>query len=386
MIATVLPTDKQLSQILELLAQRLQLTPTQDDKARSAYESVTDWLAADGNRVAKFSPTLFPQGSLRLGTTVKPITRSEFDLDVVCLLNLTGNCDPQTVYDLVWERMREHGTYRNIMEPMPRCIRLNYAEDSQFHLDIVPAVPDPTKGGTFIRIPDKPKPKLVTWKTSNPKGFAAWFEIQTVLLGKYARAGIEPLPGAVPAEEKAVLSKAVQLLKRWRDVYFRERPEHAPSSIILTTLAAAHYAGEPVCSVALSHILEGLVMFAQSGRTEIRNPANDDEVISEKWVRDRDSYEAFVVGIAHFRDRWQELVAASDAATSGLGDVAQRLRELFGEPALEAVKAAAEEVGTARSNSQLYIAKSDRSLFAAPAVATVTESTVKARANNFYGN
>ena len=386
MIATVLPTDQQLSTILELLTQRLQLSPTQDDKAGTAYEAVTKWLAADGSRVAQFSPTLFPQGSLRIGTTVKPLRRSEFDLDVVCLLRMTVACDPRTVYDLVWDRMQEHGTYRKISEPMPRCIRLNYAEDSQFHLDIVPAVPDIARGGTFIRIPDKPRPKLVAWKTSNPKGYANWFERQTVLLEKYARAEIEPLPRPVPAEEKAALTKAVQLLKRWRDVYFRDRPEHAPSSIILTTLAAAQYTGEPVCSVALSHILDGLVAFARSGRTELRNPANDDEVISEKWMKDRVSYEAFVEGIADFRDRWQSLVDASQGAVTGLGDVTPRLLDLFGEPALEAVKAAAEGVGKARAENRLYIERNGRSIITAPTATAVVTNAVKARANNFYGD
>lgn len=385
MIGTILSSDRQLSEVLELLTIRLQLTETQYGQAETAYRAVTTWLAADGSDVARFAPSLFPQGSLGLGTTVRPIRQCEFDLDVVCLLNISDNWSPDDVYSFVWDRMYANGTYRRIMERMPRCIRLNYAEDSQFHLDIVPAVPDATKGGTFLRIPDKPNPKLVAWKTSNPKGYATWFEQQTLLLEKYARAEVEPIPHPIPANEKAVLTKAVQLLKRWRDVRFRDEPELAPSSIILTTLAADQYTGEPICSIALTNILEGLVAFAQSGRMEIRNPANLDEVISEKWLKEPVAYKAFVEGITNFRDRWRTLVDASHRVVTGLGDVTAHLRDLFGEPAVEAIKTAAERVSRARTENDLYVERKTGSIVTWPTPTAVAVGVVRARPNNFYG-
>ncbi len=66
------------------------------------------------------------------------------------------------------------------MERLPRCIRLNYAGD--FHLDIVPAVPDFEVGGTYIFVPDLDAnlaidaPQNDRWKPSNPKGYQIWFE------------------------------------------------------------------------------------------------------------------------------------------------------------------------------------------------------------------
>ena len=88
-----------------------------------------------------------------------------------------------------------------------------------------------------------------------------------VLLEKYARwVEVEPLPTPVPATEKAALTKAVQLLKRWRDVRFKEDMDLAPSSIILTTLGGEQYTGQQICSDALTNILEGMVAFARSNR------------------------------------------------------------------------------------------------------------------------
>lgn len=370
-----------ISEVLELLTHRVQLTETQHQRAEQAYGNVTKWLAADEGGIGRFSPDLFPQGSLRLGTTVKPIARSEFDLDIVCLLSVEDGLDPDEVYEMVWDRMYEHGSYRKIMEEMPRCIRLNYAEESQFHLDIVPAIPDVSKGGNYILIPDKPDPKLTTWKTSNPRGYAAWFERMTVLLEKYARAEIEPLPGRVPADQKAALARSVQLLKRWRDVRFADDPRLAPPSIILTTLAAEQYMGEALTSDALTNILEGLVVFVRSGRREIRNPVNFDEVISEKWLRVPESYQAFTEAIPEFRDCWNDVMNAPN-----LIGVTEGLHALFGEPAREAVKAASERVARARVDGDLYADRRTGSLLTGAAPVVVPQATVRSRPNTFYGD
>ena len=386
MIGTRLAVDSELSLILEILTEKLQLTTTQFDRASTAYGSVTGWLGEDASPLAIFNPLLFPQGSLRLSTTVKPLKKTEFDLDVVCLLKIFQPMTPAQVYELVWERMWSHGTYRPIMERMPRCIRLNYAKESQFHLDIVPAIPDASNGGTFIQIPERPNPALSRWKTSNPKGYAFWFERQSVLHEKYARAQVEPLPQPVSATDMAPLAKAVQLLKRWRDVRFADDMHLAPSSIILTTLAGYDYTGERICVDALTNILEGLVAFSRSGRRELYNPANPDELISEKWVKDERTYSAFVDRIVEFRDEWQALLNAARSPLFGMGDVTARLRELFGEPVVDAIKAVSERVTKARSNNGLYVEnKSGTIVTAAPAV-SVVPSLLKVRPNTFYGD
>ncbi|MGO9600377.1 MAG: SMODS domain-containing nucleotidyltransferase [Isosphaeraceae bacterium] len=386
MIGDYLPADHELSAILEELAQGLQLTTTQDEQARTSYRAVTDWLAADGSEVARFDPDLFPQGSLRLGTTVRPITRSEFDLDVVCLLNLSGETGPQVVYDLIWDRMYENGTYRPIMERLRRCIRLNYARDSKFHLDIVPAVPDSAKGGTYLRIPDRPKPRLISWKTTNPKGYADWFERQIILLEKTARAQIEPLPYPVPATEKAALTKGVQLVKRWRDVRFQEQPDLAPSSIILTTLAAQEYTGEQLCSVAMTRIVEGLSAFAESGQRELRNPANPEEVISEKWLADSHAYDAFVQAAGELRDAWRDIGFAAQSPESGHGNITAKLRSLFGEPVTEAVKAASERINRARRDGKVFVERKSGGIITEGTSTAAASTLIKVRKQTFYGD
>lgn len=385
MVRTGLAADKELTLILEFIAAALQITQSQYERASGAYDGVTKRLGEEGSPLEAYDPLLFPQGSLRLRTTVKPLSSTEFDLDVVCLLKMSGGVTPGEVYDLVWDRMWTDRTYRPLMERMPRCIRLNYAAESRFHLDIVPAIPDTDKGHTFIKIPERPSPKLSTWRTSNPKGYAFWFERQAVYLEKYARAQIEPLPAHERAVEKPALSKAVQLLKRWRDVRFKDDMPLAPSSIILTTLGAEQYNSEPTCCDALTNILEGLVVFSRSNRRDIRNPANPEECISEKWLKDERTYRAFCDRVVEFRDKWQKVLETARSPVKGMGDVTKQLQELFGEPVIGAVKKAEERMAAAREGQSLYMEKKTGTLVTSVPAASVSLVS-KVRPNTFYGD
>ena len=143
---------------------------------------------------------------MALGTTVKPRSYEEFDLDLVLLFKLFYG-SPAELRDLVTHRMQANGLYRDKLGlTKPRSIRLLYK--SQFYLDIVPARPDSARGGTFIEVPDK---ELKCWIPSNPRGYINWFESQcSLLLEKAMRA---PLPAQVPTSGKPVLKRAVQLLR-----------------------------------------------------------------------------------------------------------------------------------------------------------------------------
>ena len=73
------------------------------------------------------------------------------------------------------------------------------------------------------------------------------------------RADIKPLPSDDNIE-KPPLKRAVQLIKRYRDVYFEENADSAPISIVLTTLAGQIYKGQSSVYKAISDILEGILM------------------------------------------------------------------------------------------------------------------------------
>ena len=135
--------SRQLDDLLERICSKLQITPTQHEQADDRYRAIGDWLEAEGSPLARAKPVIYPQGSLRIGTTVRPLTRREYDLDLVCELELDWRRIPNPVIllDVVEMRLKDHETYRTMLERKNRCIRVKYA--NQFHLDILPGCPDP---------------------------------------------------------------------------------------------------------------------------------------------------------------------------------------------------------------------------------------------------
>ena len=375
-----------ISRVLEHLTGELQLNQTQQKQAKDGYDGVTRWLAAENSEIRFHEPRLFAQGSLAQDTTVCPIARTEFDLDIVCLINIAKNQSPAEVYDLIWKRMHANATYRRIMEEMPRCIRLDYAKESRFHLDIVPAIPDRERGGNFILIPDGSDDRAnMVWKTSNPIDFKDWLEKKKIVESvKQARSKIDPLNMPLPVEQKAVLTKCIQLLKRWRDVLWQHDPDLATPSIILTYLAASLYQGERSLAIAFDRILDNLVEFANSNERILVSPVNELETISEKWIRNPDCHGAFVEGIRGLRAEWSEALEIASDINQGLAPLTDKLKILFGEQITLAVKSASRAIAEARSKNDLYIEKATGKLL--PSAPIIAATVVRSRPHTFFGD
>lgn len=369
--------------VLERICVALQITETQFKDAEKKYESVCQWLSAPESPIARYSPHLYPQGSLKTDTTVRPLGQSEFDLDLVCQLDIQRQVDPGAVFKMIFDRLEAHGTYRKLIEPKRRCIRINYA--GQFHLDVVPAIPDCVQGGSCIFVPDIPNPVLKDWKNSNPIGYAGWFDKMVVKqprvrkFSAYESKSYDRLHGPKPAHLKKPLRLAVQLFKRWRDIEFADRLELAPPSILLTTLSGHFYDGEGEYAEALAGILNTIVLASRSQKLELYNPVNPEELLSERWRDSPDSYDAFVKAVSGFRDRWNDLIRSR-----GIHNISAELIKLFGEPVPQAIKEAYAPVSEARADNKLYIDPQTRNLV--PSAAGATPIGVKVRENVFHGD
>ena len=381
--------SRMLSGILDQITISLQLNDTQKVRARQAYSAVTDWLAAPGSGLESYSPWLFPQGSLAQDTTVRPISRSEFDLDVICHLDYPESAKPEDLFQLIWDRIHRNETYRPLMTRESRCIRLNYAEDSQFHLDIVPAIPDRGRKGDFILIPDGSGSGAgMTWKTSNPIGFKEWLEEQKAVVAfAEKRARVDPLDDPLPAEQKAALTKSIQLFKRWRDICWEDEPKLATPSIVLTYLAARGNPGEGSLATSFDYILDRMAEFADGGETEILSPVNDQEIISEKWLNKPASHDAFVEEIRDLRRRWDGVLEVADDPSRGIAPLAAALKDIFGEAVDDAVKSAIHEpVKVAREEGSLLVEKKSGRLVAGAVPAAVKPVHATYKQQTFYGD
>ncbi|MCG6118859.1 MAG: nucleotidyltransferase [Aquimonas sp.] len=242
--AHVLMRKTEIYSVLDEICQVLELTAAQLDAARISYEAVAEWLSASDNPILKWIE-IYAHGSAGLGTTVRPIGREDFDVDLICnVLRFAADRPPAELKRIVGDRLKENARYAGMLEEKKRCWRLNYARE--YHLDISPTIINPgcDNGGELV--PDK---KLREFKPTNPKGYKTLFERRAALMPKLRtrkaimaedRAGVEPFP--VHGTAKGILRRTVQLLKRHRDVHFQEVVEDvAPISIIITTLAAQSY-------------------------------------------------------------------------------------------------------------------------------------------------
>ena len=373
--------------LLEIVCVKLQLSQSQFNEATEHYRAVSDWLLADKSNVQENSPEIYPQGSFNLGTVVKPFDTNEFDLDFVCELQLPVGTRPSAVYKAILSRMRENERYTDILEPMPRCIRLTYA--SGFHLDIVPAIPDPGQSGNQIFVPDigadleLEQPVDDEWKPSNPKGYKEWFKshcVQPVTLE--ARASAEPIPDREPAHKKPALKRAVQLLKRWRDVAYQDRREVEPTSIILTTLSSHFYGREPLASDSLNTILDRVCKMRAADRFDCQyNPANPKENICDRWIKKPNALSTFDREISKFRVDWERLLK-----TTGIHNIAAELKRIFGEyPVNDAIiEFSKHRIDGPRSGGSLVMDRSTGKIGTATTAAAST-SSMPVRDTSFYG-
>ena len=377
--------------ILERMCQALELTATQYDTAKSRYESVGTWLAEAESPLLR-ALSIYLQGSTALGTTVKPIGRNEHDVDLVAHMPNLGPLPPAIVKKTIGDRLRANGNYAPLLVEMPRCWRLDYA--NEFHLDITPSIRNPECGNGGELVPDK---ALKEWKASNPKGYNALFDQRAELQPRMrmlksegaqdrARAdSVEPYP--IASGLKGMLRRTIQVAKRHRDVYFADLdPCLAPISVVITTLAARSYeycVGHFVYDSELDvvrDIIRHMPAFIETrmvgGRPHwfIWNETTSGENFAEKWNNDPSRAEAFFA--------WHACATADLdrlADIEGIDRLNKSLSELFGPaPVTKAFDAMTQEVSAARRAGRLHVAPTVGLSIAATAATPV-------RANTFFG-
>lgn len=361
-----------LDELLYMVCEELQLTAARYDLAVERYNTLNRVLESPQSPFRYLAPQIYPQGSMALGTTVKPID-GPHDLDFVLQLSQDHRLvDPMALIQRLYEFLHQHGTYGSMVTLKNRCVRIAYTDD--FYMDILPACLNTVAGGTCIKVPDR---QVKGWRDSNPRGYLAWFEEQgSVLLVDQLLHKAEPIPDQQAVTEKNALQLVVQLMKRWRDLYYADS-ELAPISIVLTTLAADRYSGEQSVSEALASVLNGIVNLIdesdRDGKRPLRvvNPSNHAENLSERWDANPEAYSSFEVGLREFRAQWLALVSRG-------GNVNAELEAIFGEPVKTVVKKRAQRLQESRTRGTLGVTSSG---LITPMIAGIT----KAQPNTFYG-
>jgi hypothetical protein len=302
--------------ILETLVEELDLPDSAYEIAKNRYEDLGEWFNRDNSTLKTNNVHIFPQGSFMLGTAIRPVQEdAEYDLDLACKLREGVNKSSHSQKELkglVGDELETYRKARGIKEELVekhRCWCLEYQDNISFHMDIVPAIPaDDLKKSYLLESMNKfgntehvakDASRLAVsitddrdlsytsisddWNISNPEGYGVWFADKMETIQKRTlleKARVDDLP---IFKRKTPLQRCIQLLKRHRDIMFKDYEDSKPISIIITTLAARAYNGETEVVSALTNILENLPEMLNSSEPRVPNPVNPEEDFADKW-------------------------------------------------------------------------------------------------------
>lgn len=249
---------------------------------------------------------IYPQGSFALGTAVKPYDREdEYDVDLVC--------EYQKDYGFTAKHLKKTEVYAILtkyarafrIKEKRRCWQVTYEHNKKFHLDVIPAI----LRENYIDITEQLSSERYEYIGSNPKGYISWFQskqcirynaIRTGIVanqkGIYTYGEIKPIKAY---KIRTPLQKTIQILKRHRDIMFKDDPNNlAPISILITTIAADLYRNEDTISETLNSILDRAKKYVEerkeNGEYCIYNPSLPSENFADKWAEHPERADAFL--------------------------------------------------------------------------------------------
>ncbi|WP_369928496.1 nucleotidyltransferase [Xanthomonas sp. NCPPB 2632] len=258
---------------------------------------------------------VFPQGSIRLRTAIKPAPGATGDLgtvdaDAVVWLEHANDADHNHVLEAITERFEGGARVNAPIEPLRRGIRIVYADENPgFHIDVTPARNVRANSGKHghgaLQVPDR----TAGWKASSPIAYCDWLdEVANMTLPVLAMESLtarkmtfdasqEDMPAYGEYVDANVLRATIKLLKRHRDMWAMENPmrDYRPISAVLTTLAGLAYEHMSHGSAlivrrpieAIMELVEIMPQFINGnlGHWQVCNPVDGGENFAEKWNR-----------------------------------------------------------------------------------------------------
>lgn len=376
--------EEMLNDIYTEIAKEISITKTMIENAESSYQAVGKWID-DG---VDYNVQVTVQGSMGLGTTIKPLSDADdYDIDLVCILTNGQKLTAREIKRIVGDRLKENEIYRKKIElegEGKRCWKMQY---NQFHMDILPCVPKTIymePNYTDIRLTHKNEYLQYEDRFSNPEKYKEWFISCTKdmfiknrqLYADEYRVDVQKVPFY---KIKTPLQMAIQLLKRHRDIYFKNNMDVAPISIIITTLAAKAYRGEENVYDTIKTLLNHMQDFVENryGVYWVQNPVMAEENFADKWGKYPERRLAFFEWI----EKAKEDLLIMPLNTQGLHKIGNKLEKSLGEaPVIRALSNLAKDAKEAREGGLLYTAGLTKGL-----TNDKSESIATVKKHTFYG-
>jgi hypothetical protein len=386
------------------IARKVQLTPTKHDEAQRHFEALCSHVDRPGSPLEGVVVMCYPGGSFATGTAIaSSVSKDQHDVDVVMELDIDPESDPGTTLRTLFEAINgEPGSrYYGLVKLNSRCVTVTYADGVRVDLmPIARLLGEPDKAGNLFHWK---RPAESFHKPVNPWGFAEHFNNETALdpvfaamfesrgmltEGVVAKGQTDPVPDHVPLTEKAARVVALQLIKRARDIRYRNRNGRKPPSIVLAALALevpSVGAGllDEIISIA-NHVAERLEREGSGRRViEVRNPAYRADVFSDRWPEDLSAQALYARDLRYIVRQ----LARLRNENASLTETRAILDDLFGEIAAGyAIEKLLESTRRAMDDGSMRFAQTGKVLTGAAATAAaVAVGATAARASTNMG-
>lgn len=368
--------------MLRRIAKELEISKTEFDKAVQSYGAVGTYL---DNNIPEYDIRVVPQGSFSLGTVIKPITdKDEYDIDLVAIIENQFS-SARELKNIVGDALKASDRYSDKLKEGKRCWTIEYADSSQYHMDILPTMKSSTylSNKKLIMTHKESENSDYEFRTTNPEAYYEWFtkkmeKEKKKLTEEYAIRNKVEIVDVPEYEVKTTLQIAIEILKRYRDIKFQHNPEIKPISITLTTLMAEIYTGEENVYELIEKFSRDYTKYLEKdekGNIVIKNPVNSDENFADKWQVYPERKEAFFEFMTQLRN---EVVTNKILLEGHQVEQAKVYKTLFGENMMNKVyEKKANETRVAREKGEVYLKENGN--------ITTERTEIKVKNHNFYG-
>ncbi len=364
------------------IAAEIEISETQAEKAKESYEAVGNYL---NNNIKQYDVRIFPQGSFMLGTVIKPISdKDEYDIDLVATID-NKFTSAKDLKNIVGDVLKTSDRYSEKVEEGKRCWTIQYSESANYHMDILPTMKSDTyfQNKKLIMTHKEDENSDYEFRQTNPEAYYDWFvkrmeEEKKKLTEEYAIRNKIEIVEVPEYKIKTTLQIAIEILKRYRDIKFKDTPDIKPISIILTTLMAKIYTGKENVYELIEKFSKDYVLYLEkdeNGNILIQNPVNENENFADKWPSNPERKEAFFKFMDELR---YDLVTNKVLLEGNLREQADTYKKLFGENMVNKVyENMAKSTREEREKSNVYL-KENGNL-------TTEKTNITVRKHNFYG-
>lgn len=364
------------------IAAEIEISEAQADKAKESYEAVGKFL---NNNIKQYDVKIFPQGSFRLGTVIKPISdKDEYDIDLVATID-NKFTSAKELKNIVGDVLKGSDRYSEKIEEGKRCWTIEYAESANYHMDILPTMRSDTyfRNKELIMTHKEDENSNYEFRQTNPEAYYDWFvkrmeEEKKKLTEEYAIRNKMEIVEVPEYKIKTTLQIAIELLKRYRDIKFKETPDIKPISIILTTLMARIYTGKENVYELIEKFSKEYILYLEkdeNGNALIKNPVNENENFADKWPNNPERKEAF---FRFMNELKEDLVSNRILLEGNMREQADCYKKLFGDNMVNRVyENMANDTREERERSNIYL-KDNGNL-------TTEKTNINVRNHNFYG-